>query len=56
MLYVALTRPCALGGARHLCRRVDWGKKLKKMISMHTPEPTQVDFLGVNAEICCNAK
>lgn len=23
MLYVPLTRPCALGGARHLCRRVD---------------------------------
>lgn len=24
---LALTRPCALGGTRHLCRRVDWGKK-----------------------------
>lgn len=54
---LALTRPCAFGGARHLCRRVDCTQqKNKKTISTRTPEPTQVDFLGVNAEICCNAK
>lgn len=50
MLYVIANSPL-----RSWWRRVDWKEK-KTTIYMCMLEPTQVHFLGLVTEICCNAK